>query len=168
MNRTDWVEESELIATIEATVIREGEKAEVARQYGVSPQYLADVLNERRKIGPKLALALGYTLKIVYVPVQRGENWKSSGGQPYVASGLGKGVFPQECEAHLSTTNINVSCACKGTRDDNIPESAFNCSTCFWGVLSGRPQDDPCRSCDPMETRRNWKPMPDRKWESKA
>jgi hypothetical protein len=69
MNRTDWVEEDELIATIEAAVIREGEKAEVAHQYGVSAQYLADVLNGRRKIGPKLAAALGYTPATVYLAV---------------------------------------------------------------------------------------------------
>lgn len=67
MNRTDWVEEPELIATIESKVLTLGEKAKVARQLGVSPQYLADVLNGRRKIGPKLAAALGYTPATVYL-----------------------------------------------------------------------------------------------------
>jgi hypothetical protein len=92
-----------------------------------------------------------------------------------VASGLGKGIFRQECEEHLSTTGANVPDACKATRvvpagfiDDKIPDPLFNCTTCSWQVSSKCPQKEPCQSCDPETTRRNWTPRPDRIWENKA
>ena len=46
---------------------------EAARAFGVSPQHLSDVLNERRAITPKLALGLGYERQALFVPLEHRE-----------------------------------------------------------------------------------------------
>lgn len=43
---------------------------DAAKALGVSPQHLSDVLNKRRAITPKLALALGYERQALFVPLQ--------------------------------------------------------------------------------------------------
>ena len=46
---------------------------EAAEAFGVSPQHLSDVLNERRAITPKLALGLGYERQALFVPLEHRE-----------------------------------------------------------------------------------------------
>lgn len=42
-------------------------QAQVAKDLGISPQYLNDVLNERREPGKKILQALGLERLVVYV-----------------------------------------------------------------------------------------------------
>jgi hypothetical protein len=46
-------------------------QAEVAKELGISPQYLSDVLNKRRELGKKILNAMGFDRLIVHVKRNR-------------------------------------------------------------------------------------------------
>jgi hypothetical protein len=49
------------------TRVEDSSQAAVAKELGISPQYLNDVLQKRRLIGKKILEALGLERSIVYV-----------------------------------------------------------------------------------------------------
>lgn len=59
--------QAEMVAYIARQVQRLGSLRAAARQWGVSKQYIADVLHGRRGPGPKLVQALGYEVVVTTV-----------------------------------------------------------------------------------------------------
>jgi hypothetical protein len=51
--------------------VAKASQVDVARQLGVSPQYLHDVLKKRRQVGKKILDAMGYERHMVYVKRKR-------------------------------------------------------------------------------------------------
>lgn len=62
--------EWEALELLERECSRYKTQKEAAEAFGVSPQHLSDVLNERRAITPKLALGLGYERQALFVPLE--------------------------------------------------------------------------------------------------
>lgn len=61
-----WLTPDALRAVLVAEVRRMGEQQIAAKQWGISPQYLSDVLKSRREPGAKLLKALGYQRIVIY------------------------------------------------------------------------------------------------------
>lgn len=61
-----WATPEALLEVIAACVKAAGEQRLAAKQLGVSPQYLCDVLKRRREPGSKLLKALGYRRVVIY------------------------------------------------------------------------------------------------------
>lgn len=69
--RTDSLTHAQALASLRALVRLEGTAKAAATVYGVSPQYLSDVLNGRREISEKLAKALGFERYVAFRLVGR-------------------------------------------------------------------------------------------------
>jgi len=63
----------QLLAKLRAAVNEAGSQAKLAKVLGVNPQYLNDVLMERRDISKTFAEKIGYMRLEVYVPDDNGE-----------------------------------------------------------------------------------------------
>jgi plasmid maintenance system antidote protein VapI len=65
--------EWEALAMLQRECDRYKTQKAAAAAFGVSPQHLSDVLNERRAITPKLALGLGYERQALFVSLEHRE-----------------------------------------------------------------------------------------------
>lgn len=61
-----WLTRAALLEVIATEIKVVGEQQIAARAWGISPQYLCDVLNGRREPGAKLLKALGYRRVTIY------------------------------------------------------------------------------------------------------
>lgn len=60
---------AELSAKLSAAVLAAGGETSLAEALGVSPQLVNHIRNGRQDIGRKLAEALGYEMRVLYVPL---------------------------------------------------------------------------------------------------
>lgn len=56
----------DIIAVVRRACREAGDQQTLARQLGVSPAYISDVLNERKEPGPKILDPLGYERVVTY------------------------------------------------------------------------------------------------------
>ena len=63
--------EHELLLALRGEVGRHLTYKTAAEHLGISPQYLTDVLQQRRSIGKRLAHALGYERQALFVPYEQ-------------------------------------------------------------------------------------------------
>jgi hypothetical protein len=71
MERTEEQLRAELRAMIGWSSGQKVTAKSLASQWGLSPAYLSDVLNARRGIADKLATALGYERRVVFLPTPK-------------------------------------------------------------------------------------------------
>ena len=62
---------AELLEKLRAAVESEGSQRAWAAKHGLSPQFVHDVLKERRGITDRIAEALGYRIETVYYPLEK-------------------------------------------------------------------------------------------------
>lgn len=63
--------EKELINILKQSISSNQTQKEIAKQIGVSPQYLHDILWERRKISEDVAKALGFEKVIMFKRIRK-------------------------------------------------------------------------------------------------
>jgi len=61
-----WKTEGEVVSELRERVKQFGRQTVIARQLGFTPQYLCDVLKNKRPVSENLALAMGYKRLIVF------------------------------------------------------------------------------------------------------
>ena len=66
MDIRNAITEASVMADLRERVKQFGRQKKVAELLGFTPQYLCDVLKEKRPISPNLAEAMGYMRHIVY------------------------------------------------------------------------------------------------------
>lgn len=62
---------TELLDKLRTAVESEGSQRAWAARHGLSPQFVHDVLKERRGITDRIAEALGYRIETVYYPLEK-------------------------------------------------------------------------------------------------
>ena len=60
------INQDELIILLHQRIAKAGGIAPLAREFGVSYQYLSDVIRHQRRIGEKILRGLGYRAEMVY------------------------------------------------------------------------------------------------------
>ena len=66
MNTSTLLTKAQLLELVRSAVEAAGTQKALAERYGISEQYLTDVLRGRREPGEKLLSALGYERVILY------------------------------------------------------------------------------------------------------
>ena len=70
MGKRTRISDAELLDRLRAAGAARGGSAALARRLGFTPQFISDVINGRRTISPRLALAMGYRQVVEFEPLE--------------------------------------------------------------------------------------------------